>query len=106
MNAPHRPGWPAYVFTVLVPGVGHAYLGRWRRGVGWFLLFVVALTFLSSRALIAAFDPASPFLITVLRVDTVGYLDVAFPLAVIAVCLLDVYLLRFADRSPVRATKA
>lgn len=90
-----RPRWPAYLLTGVAPGVGHAYLSHWRRGAGWFLVYVLALAFLSTRTLTAAFDPASPFLITALRVETLGYGDVAVPLAVIAACMIDVALLRY-----------
>lgn len=89
-----RPGWPAYALTVFVPGLGHGYLGHWKRGVIWFVLYAVAIAFLSARTLSAAFDPGSPFVVTVLGFEDVSYTDVAFPLAVLFVCMLDVYLRR------------
>lgn len=94
-----RPGWPAYLLTALVPGLGHGYLGYWRRGLVWLVLYAVAIAFLSARTLSAAFDPEAPFILTALRVEDVAYVDVAFPLAVLLVCLLDVYLRRLADRA-------
>ena len=94
MSRTARSGWPAYVLTVVVPGLGHGYLGFWKRGVSWFLLYAIAIAFLSARTLSAAFDPGSPFVVTALRVEEVAYVDIAIPLAVLVVCLLDVYLRR------------
>ena len=94
-----RPFWPAYVCTVFVAGLGHLYLGLWKRGVLWFALYVLALVFLSARSLSGAFEPGEPFVITALEVESVAYTDVAVPLAVLIVCLLDVYLLGVATRA-------
>ena len=93
-----RPHWPAYVFTVLVAGLGHLYLGLWERGVLWFALYVLALVFLSARSLSGAFEPGEPFVLTALEIESVAYGDVAVPLAVLIVCLLDVFLLGVATR--------
>lgn len=98
MSEPTRPTWPAYVLTVLVAGLGHVYLGKWRRGALWFVLYALALAFLSARTLSGAFDPGSPFFVTALQFDEVDFADVAVPLAVLLVCLLDVYLLGLAGR--------
>ena len=97
MSEPSRPLWPAYLFTALVAGLGHWYLGEWRRGVAWFGLYVLALAFLSARTLSGAFEPGEPFVVTALQIDTVTYTDVAVPLAVLLVCLLDVYLIRLTQ---------
>ncbi|WIV67123.1 hypothetical protein [Natrialbaceae archaeon AArc-T1-2] len=94
-----RPTWPAYVLTVFAAGFGHVYLGQWRRGGLWFLLYVLALAFLSARTLSGAFDPGSPFFVTALQFEEVNYADVAVPLAVLLVCLLDVYLLSLAGEA-------
>lgn len=95
-----RPTWPAYVLTLLVAGLGHAYLGKWRRGGLWLLVYLLALAFLSARTISGAFDPGSPFFVTALQFEDVAYADVAVPLAVLIVCLLDVYLLSLAGEGP------
>ncbi|MFC6716881.1 hypothetical protein ACFQGT_16500 [Natrialbaceae archaeon GCM10025810] len=91
-----RPRWPAYPLSALVPGLGHWYLGRWRRGAIWFALYALALAFLSARTLAGALEPGHPFVIAALQFGSVSYADVAVPLAVLIVCLLDVYLLGLA----------
>lgn len=98
MSESHRPTWPAYPLSALVAGLGHCYLGYWKRGAIWFLLYVLALGFLSARTLSGALDPGSPFVVTALQFESVDYEDVAVPLAVLLVCLLDVYLLAVAAR--------
>ena len=92
-----RPTWPAYVLTLLAAGLGHCYLGRWRRGGAWFSLYVLAVAVLSARSLSGAFDPESPFFVTALQFEAVSYANVAVPLAVLFVAVLDVYLLALAD---------
>ena len=94
-----RPVWPAYVLTVLAAGLGHGYLGQWRRGAVWFALYAMTLAFLSARTLTGAFDPSEPFVVTALQIDAVAYTDVAVPLAVLVVCLLDVYLIGLTART-------
>ncbi|GAB7019613.1 hypothetical protein [Halostagnicola bangensis] len=97
MSESSRPYWPAYLFTALVAGLGHCYLGEWRRGVAWFGLYVLALAFLSARTLSGAFEPGEPFVVTALQIESVTYTDVAVPLAVLLICLLDVYLIRLTE---------
>ena len=99
MSDLNRPIWPAYVLTVFAAGLGHCYLGQWKRGVAWFGLYVVALAFLSARTLSGALEPGEPFVVTALQFETVNYVDVAVPLAVLVVCLLDVYLIGLAKRA-------
>lgn len=96
MSEPTRPLWPAYLLSVFVAGLGHCYLGQWRRGAAWFGSYVLALAFLSARSLSGALEPGDPFVVTALQFDAVSYTDVAFPLAVLIVCLLDVYLIGLA----------
>ena len=98
MSESTRPAWPAYLLTLLVAGLGHVYLGKWRRGALWFVLYALALAFLSARTLSGALDPGSPFFVTALQFDEVNFADVAVPLAVLLVCLLDVYLLGLTTR--------
>ncbi|ELZ01507.1 hypothetical protein C482_07024 [Natrialba chahannaoensis JCM 10990] len=93
-----RPRWPAYLLSAFVAGFGHWYLGQWKRGASWFGLYVLALAFLSARTLSGAFDLSEPFVITALQFDAVNYADVAVPLAVLIICLLDLYLLGLANR--------
>ncbi|MCU4743782.1 hypothetical protein [Natronoglomus mannanivorans] len=88
-----RVRWPAYLLSLLAAGVGHWYLGLWKRGVLWLGTYVLAVVFLSARSLSGAFDPENPFVVTAIQFDSVAYADVAVPLAVLLVCLLDVYLL-------------
>lgn len=92
MSNSARPRWPAYICTVLIAGVGHWYLGKWRRGIAWFGLYALALAFLSARTVRGAFEPGDPFVVTALQLESVAYTDVAVPLAVLLVCLLDIYL--------------
>ncbi|WP_049921803.1 hypothetical protein [Halopiger djelfimassiliensis] len=92
MSERTRPIWPAYPLSALVAGLGHCYLGQWKRGASWFGLYVLALAFLSARTLSGALKPGEPFVVTALQFDAVSYTDVAVPLAVVIVCLLDVYL--------------
>lgn len=91
-----RVRWPAYVLSLLAAGVGHWYLGRWKRGGLWLGTYALAIAFLSARSLSGAFEPGSPFVVTAIQFDSVAYADVAVPLAVLLVCLLDVYLLGVA----------
>ncbi|WP_243645242.1 hypothetical protein [Natrarchaeobius chitinivorans] len=94
----------AYPLTALAAGLGHCYLGQWKRGVIWFGLYVLALAFLSARSLSGAFEPGEPFVITALQFESVSYVDVAVPFAVVLVCLLDVYLISLTARAEPMAT--
>jgi len=99
-----RPIWPAYLLTVFVAGLGHCYLGQLKRGAAWFTLYVLALAFLSARTLSGALEPGEPFFVTALQFETVNYVDVAVPLSVLVVCLLDVYLVGLTKRTDSPAT--
>ncbi|WP_049927456.1 hypothetical protein [Halopiger goleimassiliensis] len=99
MSERSRPIWPSYVLTILLAGLGHWYLGRWKRGGAWLGLFVVALAFLSARTLQDVVEAGEPFVVTALQFDAVNYVDVAVPLAVLVVCLLDVYLIGLTERT-------
>ncbi|MFP9193794.1 hypothetical protein [Natronosalvus vescus] len=96
MTARDRP-WPAYLLTVFAAGLGHWYLGEWKRGGVWFALYVGALAFLSARSIPGALDPGAPFVVTALQIDAVSFVDVAIPLSVLVVCLLDVWLRTIVD---------
>jgi membrane protease YdiL (CAAX protease family) len=99
MTDRRRPFWPAYLLTALIAGLGHWYLGQWKRGTIWFVLYVLALGFLSARSVSGALELGDPFVVTALQVETVSYADVAIPLAVLIVCLLDVYLIGVLRRT-------
>jgi TRAP-type mannitol/chloroaromatic compound transport system permease large subunit len=94
-----RPLWPAYLLTVLIAGLGHGYLGQWKRGAAWFGLYVLALAFLSARTVSGALEPGDPFVLSALQFEAVSYTDVAVPLAILVVCLLDIYLIGITTRT-------
>lgn len=106
MNELSRPIWPAYPLSALVAGLGHCYLGQWKRGGIWFVLYGLALAFLSARSLSGALEPVDPFVVTALQFDAVSYPDVAVPLAILSICLLDVYLIGLTKRTAARTTGA
>ncbi|MGQ3411300.1 hypothetical protein [Natrinema versiforme] len=101
MSELSRPVWPAYPLSALVAGLGHCYLGQWKRGGIWFGCYGLALAFLSARSLSGALEPGNPFVVTALQFDAVSYTDVAVPLAILLICLLDVYLIGLAERAGV-----
>ncbi|MBZ6495829.1 MULTISPECIES: hypothetical protein [Natrinema] len=104
MSELSRPVWPSYPLSALVAGLGHCYLGRWKRGVIWFVCYGLALAFLSARSLSGALEPGDPFVVTALQFDAVSYTEVAVPLAILLICLLDVYLIGLTERTEALAT--
>ena len=76
--------WLAYGLAILVPGAGHVYAGHWRRGLAWAGLCVATLAVLSTAPVVA-----EPLIVTLLRVG--GFADVAFPLAVLVLSVVDLY---------------
>lgn len=101
-----RPVWPAYPLSALVAGLGHWYLGQWKRGGIWFVLYALSIAFLSARSLSGALEPSDPFVVTALQFDAVSYPDVAVPLAVLSICLLDAYLIGLTRRTAARTSGA
>lgn len=97
---PARPRWPSYLLTVFVAGLGHAYLGRVRRGGLWFLLYLLALGFLSARSISGAFDPSDPFVVEALQFESIDFVDFAVPLTVLILCLVDVYVIGLTLEEP------
>ena len=90
--------WLAYGLAILVPGAGHVYAGHWRRGLAWAGLCVAALAVLSTAPVLAERTLAGPLVVTLLRVG--GFADVAFPLAVLVLSVVDLYgLAVLEDRS-------
>jgi hypothetical protein len=73
-------------------------------GIAWFALYVLALAFLSARTVSGALDLGDPFVFTALQFEAVSYTDVAVPLSLIAVALLDLYLLGIANGVPTEST--
>ena len=76
--------WLAYGLAILVPGAGHVYAGHWRRGLAWAGLCIATLAVLSTAPVVA-----EPLIVTLLRVG--GFADVAFPLAVLVLSVVDLY---------------
>ncbi|WP_254531709.1 hypothetical protein [Natrinema gelatinilyticum] len=101
-----RPVWPAYPLSALIAGLGHWYLGRWKRGVIWFACYSLAIAFLSARSIGGALTPNEPFVVTALQFDAVSYTDVAIPLAILLICLLDIYLIGLTERTAARTPSA
>jgi len=72
-----RP-WLAALLGTLATGLGHFYLRRWRRGLGWFLVAVVTSVFFvpadAARALLSGGggDPATLFPMFVVGVASVA----------------------------------
>ncbi|WP_225334888.1 hypothetical protein [Halomicrobium urmianum] len=79
----------ALVATLVCAGVGHVLVGRWKRGLAWFALYVGSLMLLSSYALVDA-TVGEPFLLEALE-RSLAPSDVLFPLSVIVLCLFDLY---------------
>ncbi|MFC4408153.1 DUF7575 domain-containing protein [Haloarchaeobius iranensis] len=90
-NATPRP-WLAAVLDGLAVGLGHAYLGRWRRAFGWLLVWAaVATAFVPTVTLSGGGLPSADAL---LRLS---------PLVLVSsVCAADAYLLalRRLEASP------
>ncbi|QLG49276.1 hypothetical protein [Natrinema halophilum] len=106
MSELSRPIWPAYPLSALVAGLGHCYLGRWKRGWIWFVCYGLAIAFLSARSIGGALAFDEPFVVTALQVGTVSYTDVAVPLAILLISLLDVYLIGLTERTATRTPGA
>lgn len=89
--------WPAYLVAFCWPGAGHVLHRQWARGCSWALLCGVALVFLSGGPLLegSLFEPP---VVTVLRYEGVTFGDVAVPLAIIILNVLDLYLRALYDR--------
>lgn len=91
--------WPAYLLTTCWPGAGHFYRRQWARGCSWIALYGAALVVLSSGTLLATGSVTDPLLVTVLRLETVDFVDVAMPLVILVLSMLDLYTLAILDES-------
>ncbi|SDJ34306.1 zinc-ribbon domain-containing protein [Halovenus aranensis] len=84
-----RP-WLALALTLLVPGLGHAYLRLWLRSILWLALYVTASTFVLP-------DDATPGELSVdafvAASEAVPLEAAAVVLGVSVVCLVDVYMM-------------
>ena len=82
MTTRKRP-WLAAMLSVLATGLGHLYLRRWKRALGWLAtLYVVAVLFVPSSVLDTLFTGGP-----------VDLLAAAPVLLVSGLCVLDAYLL-------------
>ncbi|MDZ5810958.1 zinc ribbon domain-containing protein [Halorubrum sp. AD140] len=90
-----RRPWLAALLALVVSGLGHAYLRRWARAFGWYVVVTATLVFLVPDAAVdglLAGDPPPP-------------LDIAPALLAVAASVIDAYLVavrqnRDRDRSP------
>lgn len=89
--------WLAYLLAACWPGAGHVYRRQWARGCSWMALYGAAFVVLSSGTLLAAGSVTDPFLVTALRLETVDFGDVAMPLAILVLSMLDLYALATLD---------
>ena len=88
-----RP-WLAALLGALATGVGHIYLRRWRRGLGWVLaLFVATILFVDPRAVEALVNWNAVDLLEIAPILVIGGLSVA-----------DAYLLAHAHNAVARST--
>lgn len=87
-----RP-WLAALLAVLATGLGHLYLRRWQRALGWLLaLFGASYFFVDPAAMEAA------------AAGDVDFLALAPALAVASLSALDAYLLAHAQNALARVT--
>lgn len=77
-----------FVLSVIIPGAGHLLVRKWRRGVAWLGLFIFTLAFLSAYTM----DLPHLFIFSVLDA-TLSPMNIAFPGAILLLCLVDLYLL-------------
>ncbi|ELY42689.1 hypothetical protein [Natronorubrum bangense] len=85
--------WPAYLLAVCFPGTGHVVAREWKRGLSWAALCGVALVFLSTGTLLTDGSLTEPIIVTTLRLEHTTFADVAFPLTIIILNVLDLYAL-------------
>nr|WP_222913627.1 hypothetical protein [Natrinema sp. SYSU A 869] len=85
--------WLAYLLATCWPGAGHFYRRQWARGCSWIALYGAALVVLSSGMLLAAGSVTDPLLVTALRLEAVDFGDVAMPLAILVLSVVDLYAL-------------
>ncbi|ODR82503.1 hypothetical protein BG842_21370 [Haladaptatus sp. W1] len=73
-----RP-WLAVVLGVVVTGLGHAYLGRWRRAVAWLSVDLGVATFVTPEATLQALATGAQFptaeLVPIFAVTSISIAD-------------------------------
>lgn len=86
-----------FALTLVVAGAGHAYIREWRRGLVWLVLYGFTLLFLSGASPVLEGDlPTVPGAEGLPGgVDPVQFV---FPLAVLVLCLVDLYIFQRFDR--------
>ncbi|WP_436902306.1 hypothetical protein [Halovenus halobia] len=84
--------------TLLWAGLGHLYRRRFRRGLVWAGLFAGTLL-LSTYT-----NWAGLFVVSVLN-GNLSAMNVAVPGSIMLLCLVDLYLLNRADRTPVEPSR-
>ncbi|MFC4544479.1 hypothetical protein ACFO5R_21340 [Halosolutus amylolyticus] len=81
--------WPAYLLAACCPGVGHLYFRQWARALSWAGLYGAALVFLSSGVLLAEGSIVEPIVVTAVRLEGLSFGDVAVPLAIVVLNVID-----------------
>ncbi|MCU4744708.1 hypothetical protein OB955_19700 [Halobacteria archaeon AArc-m2/3/4] len=89
--------WIAYALTVVLPGAGHLYVGQWKRGLAWIALCLGSVVFLSTGAIVTERTALEPILVTVVGLESVAFADIAFPLAVLVLSVVDLHTLVVLD---------
>lgn len=96
MNLRSKPYFPV-LMTILIAGLGHVFLGYVRRGIIWFGGYVFALVGLSAYTpILFGGDVTSPFLLQLVEGE-IAPTGAVFPLVVLVLCIVDVYLLHRAN---------
>lgn len=90
--------WPAYILAACCPGAGHLYAQQWARGVSWAVLYGISVVFLSSGLLLADGPITDLFVITAVRIDGITFADIAVPLAIVVLNVIDLYALAALER--------
>ncbi len=94
-----RSAFAAAVFSLILPGLGHAYLGRWSRALGWVVLPFLLLTLVAGVAL----NPAAKDLVLAqMSVEALaGVLGLlALDLVYRVLCMLDAWRLARVGGAP------
>jgi hypothetical protein len=103
-----RP-WLAVVLAIPVVGLGHIYLRRWARAVGWFFAVIGASYFVPNED-IEALNAASGAVLTgagnIAALPTPDYVALAPVFAVVALSIVDAYLVARNQNAQYRAQQA
>ncbi|WP_435063033.1 DUF7575 domain-containing protein [Halobaculum sp. EA56] len=88
-TGPKRP-WLAGLLALLVTGLGHAYLRRWLRGLGWLAATFAAVALLVPPEVVEALNAGEPLS---------NPADALPPVVVVVASAVDAYLLARRTRS-------